>query len=50
MNKWGISAILYLLLVIGGYTVYSEVFQNNKDKSAEAKNAGHGHESGAKKD
>ncbi|WP_409254065.1 hypothetical protein V1502_09255 [Bacillus sp. SCS-153A] len=35
MKKWAVSAIVYLLLVVGGYTLYSQVFQPDNEASNE---------------
>ena len=35
MKKWAVSAIVYMLLVVGGYTLYSQVFQGDNESSNE---------------
>ncbi len=42
MKKWGLAAIAYLLLVMGGYTVYSQSLQKDNESKNEHATAGHG--------
>ncbi|MEH7302736.1 hypothetical protein [Neobacillus drentensis] len=54
MKKWAISAIVYLLVVIGCYTFYDVYFNkeadhgetNTHEASTSAEEHGHGHEEG----
>jgi hypothetical protein len=44
MKKWAVSALVYLLLIVGGYTVYSQVFQSDEKASNEKSESHNSHE------
>ncbi|WP_409304188.1 hypothetical protein [Peribacillus sp. SCS-155] len=45
MMKWAVSAIVYLLVIVGGYTVYANYFDKDTSSEQETHSAGNAHNS-----